>query len=104
MNKISAWIKTDCGCGAYRSIAGKNGDLIENRVAFIEKTPRVRIREYYLGTEREWDDAGNVVSENRRWPEFLDWYCGDKGDGPDDIESRKWCDKMLVAMGYDLSE
>jgi len=102
MQKLSKWTETECGCGAYRSLAGKDGNEIANRVAFIEKTPRVRIRDYHLGTERDWDDAGNIVAETRRWPEHLDWYCGYKGSGPDDPESREWCDRILVAMGYEL--
>lgn len=102
MQKLTKWTVTDCGCGAYRAVAGKDGNEIANRVAFVEKTPRVRIREYYLGTEKDWDDAGNIVAERRLWPEHLDWYCGVKGDGHADPESREWCDKMLTAMGYEL--
>jgi hypothetical protein len=102
MQKLSKWTVDEDGLGVYRAMAGTDGNVIANRVAFIEKTPRVRIRSYSLGTEKHWDDAGNVVSEERRWPEFLDWFCGDKGDGPDDPESRQWCDKILTAMGYEL--
>lgn len=102
MQKVGKWTVDEDGIGSYRALAGKAGNEIANRVAFIEKTPRVRIRSYYLGTERAWDDAGNIVRETRRWPEFLDWYCVDKGSGPDDPESREWCDRMLIAMGYEL--
>lgn len=102
MQKLSKWVEDESGCGAYRAFADSDGSMIANRVAFIEKTPRVRIRPYYLGTEKHWDDAGNIVAEKRQWPEFLDWYCGEKGSGPDDPESREWCDRMLIAMGYTL--
>jgi hypothetical protein len=101
--KVSPWIDDEDGLGSMRVILGKDPVQIENRVAFVEKTPRVRIREYYLGTEKDWDDAGNIVSETRRWPEFLDWAYGTKGDGKNDPESRAWCDRVLVALGYELT-
>lgn len=102
MQKLTKWTVTDCGCGAYRAIEGTDGNHVGNRVAFIEKTPRVRIRSYYLGTNTRWNDAGDKVSEERQWPEHLDWCCGPKGSHHDDAESREWCDRMLVAMGYTL--
>lgn len=102
MQKLTKWIVTECGTGAYRAIECTDGKHIGNRIAFIEKTPRVRIREYHLGTDFHFNDAGDVVKEERRWPEHLDWCYGPKGDSHLDIESRKWCDRMLVAMGYTL--
>lgn len=101
MQKLTKWVVTDCGCGVYRALEGTDGNEIANRVAFIEKTPRVRIREYRLGEDRgTYEDGGEYIE--RRWPEFLDWYCGPKGSGPNDSESRAWCDRMLIAMGYKL--
>ena len=101
MNKIAGpWTYTDQDkIGVYRAIKGKDGNDIANRVAFIEKTPRVRIREDYLGVERGSYEDGEEY-KTRRWPEHLDWCSGYKGDGPDDTESREWCDRMLTALGY----
>lgn len=99
MIKISGWVN-DVGC-AYRHFVGTDGNHAGNRVAMIEKTPRVRIREYHLGTEVVSYDSGDQESI-RRWPEHLDWCSGVKGDGPDDAESRAWCDGMLKALGYQL--
>lgn len=104
MYKLSKWTLTECSTGAFRYRAGTDGNDIDNRYAFIEKTPRIRIRESYLGTEKHWDDNGVVYSVDRRWPEFLDWCSGTKGDGPCDPNSRKWCDTMLVALGYELED
>jgi hypothetical protein len=53
MQKLTEWIVTDCGCGAYRASAGTDNAVIANRVAFIEKMPRVRIRDYHLGTDKD---------------------------------------------------
>lgn len=88
--KVSDWTIVD---GAAVRYAGTDPDNVNSRVAVIEKTPRVRIRPFYLGQ----------TSENgRNWPEFLDWSEGPKGNGPDDEASRAWCDKMLIALGYEL--
>lgn len=99
MKKITNWVfEEDC---AYRHYVGTDGTKPENRVALIEKTPRVRIREYHLGVERgRWRDGEEWIE--RRWPEHLDWCYGLKGDGPHDPESLAWCDGMLKAIGYEL--
>ena len=86
--KITEWISSD-GC-SYRLIEGAE-DIPANRVAFIEKTPRVRIRPSHSG------DRGNGT---RQWDDFLNWAEGYKGDGPDDELSKKWCDTMLAATGF----
>ncbi len=97
--KISPWIvREDC---SFRTIEGADPEDISKRVAFIEKTPRVRIREHYLGVKTtHWDNAGHKVSEDRQWPEWLDWCSGNSGKGPTDINSMDWCDRMLEALGY----
>lgn len=69
---------------SYRARAGTTGEFISDRVAFVEKTPRVRIRPYTFA-----DD-------------YLNWCEGIKGSGPTDIASRQWCDKMLQLLGYEL--
>lgn len=83
-----------------RCKAGTDGSSISDRVAFIEKTPRVRIRQ--------------ETSTNRIHPDWLNWAEGPKGDGgsgdPEAEQlygfyppSRQWCDAMLPLLGYDLS-
>jgi len=91
--ETSPWIAVNGYC-ATRVIAGSDPSNIANRVAFIEKTPRVRFRSF---TER--DDFGN-------------WLEGDKGPGGGDpakdgtygfcAESRQWCDNQLILLGYKL--
>jgi len=102
MNKqVAPWvIREDC---AIRHIAGTDPDDVRARVAFIEKTPRVRIREHYMGTQRLINWLSNEPGrEERLWPEHCDWCYGDKGNGPDDEESQQWCDAMLKLLGYTL--
>jgi hypothetical protein len=84
--KISPWIYIEDA--AVRILAGSDIEKISNRVAFIEKTPRVRIRN------------GGMHSD---FPDFLNWCEGYKGEGPLDPISQAWCDTMLVALGYELT-
>ena len=78
-----------------RIIEGGDSENIADRVAFIEKTPRVRFKPY-----TEVDDYKN-------------WREGDKGRGGN-LEfdgktiygyyqpSRDWCDEELKKLGYEL--
>lgn len=73
-----------------RILLGTDENLIENRVAFIEKTPRVRIGAF---TDRDSD--------------WKNWEQGSKGCGPDygeDPVSREWCDTRLRELGYIVPE
>lgn len=93
---LSPWIVVNNYC-ATRVIAGTDFRLIENRVAFIEKTPRIRVRPY-----------------SNRAEDWKNWKQGDKGCGGGnarlnktygfDPESRKWCDQELTALGYVLPD
>lgn len=81
--ELSEWIVIEGYC-ATRVIKNSNPDLIKNRVAFIEKTPRIRISEF-----TEIDDQKN-------------WKYGERGtsDYGFDIDSRNWCDVELKKLGY----
>lgn len=95
--KLSPWIIVEGYC-ATRVPVGTDPNLIENRVAFIEKTPRVRIANY----------EGNFLDDWKNWAQ------GPKGSGGGDPEkdltygfyppSRQWCDEELKKMGYELIE
>lgn len=70
---------------AMRCLYGTDPLEVKNRVAFIEKTPRVRV-----GAFTEHDD-------------FKNWNEGPKGCAPEYGEyapSRAWCDEELLARGY----
>lgn len=89
---VGPWTLTDCGSGAYRCLVGSDGrNDIASRVAFIEKTPRVRIRPWSSVTQ----PFG--ISDGYNWAE-----APFKGDGPEDSESRRWCDSMLILLGYNF--
>jgi hypothetical protein len=82
MKELSGWIIVHEYC-ATRVIKGTNQYDVRNRVAFIEKSPRVRVKPY-----TNIDDYKN-------------WKYGDKGsDYGRDEDSRKWCDEELIKMGY----
>lgn len=98
MMQITGWVEHD-GC-AIRHIVGADPEDVSQRVALIEKTPRVRIRPAHFRVElveARWPSSAYI---RERWPEHLDWCYGEKGDGPNDPASRQWCDAMLVLLGY----
>lgn len=78
---VGPWIDdADYPHCSYRALVGTDHTKPENRVAFIEKTPRVRIS-----------------SEK--------WEYGDKGCGTlcgRHQPSRDWCDQKLKQLGYTL--
>lgn len=82
--KASNWLRfNDC---SMRIIEGTDSRIIDNRVAFIEKTPRVRVRSANFGDQDLWNWAEGPF----------------KGHGPTDPESMEWCDAMLKLLGYEL--
>lgn len=89
MREVGPWTLCEGRAGAYRALLGTDGEHIVNRVAFIEKTPRVRIRSQGHG-EFEKD--------------YLNWASGCKGDGPEDEWSRAWCDEALGLFGYRVTD
>jgi hypothetical protein len=72
---------------SMRFIEGTDPKDVANRVAFIEKTPRVRAQPFNNLT----DDGHN-------------WHYGYKGDGGWDTSSQGWCDAQLMALGYDVPD
>ena len=65
-----------------RIVEGSDPLIIQNRVAFIEKTPRIRISS-------------------------TEWKYGNKGCGQElgsFQPSRDWCDNELLRLGYYLRE
>jgi hypothetical protein len=80
--RLSDWIIIDEDCAA-RVLEGTDPEQVRNRVAFIEKSPRVRIMPF---TEKD---------------DHLNWAFGPKGsDYGHDEESRAWCDRNLTDLGY----
>ncbi len=91
--KVGPWLPVLEKVGGYYYIAGmtricEGGDIndINDRVAMIEKTPRIRIRRYYKDDHKD----------------YLNWAERPfKGDGPEDKESMQWCDDALKLFGYE---
>lgn len=81
------WYIVD-GCGACLVKAGGRPENIEDRVALIEKTPRVRISHRH----------DNQSQEHRNWKP------GPKGDDAMDEESRAWCVDELKSLGWTAAE
>lgn len=103
-NKLSPWMPVpnapDC---CMRIIVGGDPTKAYDRYAFIEKTPRIRIRHPSLRL---------MASQMPMWQDWLDWMEGTKGDGGElqadgtyayDTKSQEWCDRVLTALGYELT-
>lgn len=103
--KVTPWLVDEqvphC---CLRRVEGGDPNSLADRVAFIEKTPRVRIAPL--------TPAGSFIGDHNA--DKNNWQGGPKGaGGPDgDIPanqlygfyppSREWCDKRLVELGYTL--
>ena len=96
--KLSPWLPIPSApyCCA-RIVEGGDINDVSDRIAFIEKTPRIRIRDEVTG-----------------YPDWLNWAEGSKGAGgsgdPETEQlygfyppSRQWCDDMLKLLGYELA-
>ena len=94
--KVSEWIVVD-GYSAARIVEGGDIYCVSDRVAFIEKTPRVRSAPYST-----WDN------EQGKWHHGPKGAGGSGGENPENElygfypPSREWCDAQLVKMGYQL--
>jgi len=90
---LSDWIIID---DYYATRIVKDGDVnnISNRVAFIEKTPRVRISKNKFCIETK---DGCYAQDKDIW---LQGFKGSSDYGRD-IDSRKWCDDMLKLLGWE---
>jgi hypothetical protein len=75
---------------SFRYVIGTDPEEVENRVAFIEKTPRVRVKPYteYLEDHKNWEQGPKGCS-----PEYGTYK-----------PSRDWCDKRLLELGYEFEE
>ena len=82
--RVSDWLLVPDSECFMRVIEGSDSSVVANRVAFIEKTPRVRVKPW-----TEEDDWKN-------------WKQGPKGglEYGRDPDSRIWCNQKLVEMGY----
>lgn len=98
--KVSPWIIVD-GYAAARHLAGADPNDIRSRVALIEKSPRVRIRDASHREMRVHEVGREYIKY--RWEEHLDWCYGTRGEDAFDEDSRQWCDAMLKLLGYELT-
>ena len=94
--KLSPWIDVD-HCST-RVLLGTDPQLVGNRVAFIEKSPRVR-----LSKDKYALETPNVIG--CREATHDGWIYGPKGSGEfcgRYQPSRDWCDGMLTLLGYEM--
>lgn len=98
--KVSEWLVEDGYC-AMRIIEGGDRENIGDRVAFIEKTPRVRVAPFD-------GDTGSCIESDNNWMQGPKGCGGSDGEDPSNElygfypPSRNWCDAQLVKLGYEL--
>jgi hypothetical protein len=84
---LSEWIILD-GDYATRIILDTDVKEVKNRIAFIEKTPRIRVLPY-----------------NSEYTDWTNWYYNSGLGSCDrglDQDARDWCDQELIKRGYTL--
>jgi hypothetical protein len=86
--KLTDWIIIDGYC-ATKVLVGTDPNKVENRVAFIEKTPRIKIGEEWVQGDK---GSGGAYTYNHE----------ELGQYGFDLDSRKWCDEELLKLGYEL--
>lgn len=83
------WHIVEDGAGACLVVVNGDPNVVADRVAFIEKTPRIRIRQ--------------ACTDRPQVNDWINWAERPfKGDGVDDPASREWCESALVMFGYSL--
>lgn len=84
--RLSDWVADpDGGHCSLRHIVGTDPQDVATRVAFIEKTPRIRVRAFT--TEEDWKGW-----HSRGWKGSDGWSEASQG----------WCDAQLIALGYEV--
>jgi hypothetical protein len=98
--KLSKWIEDgDC---SMRVIHGSDPSKVENRFAFISKTPRVKLTKHECAEEKIENNVSSCSAADNNF-----WVFGWKGCGEEMGRykpSRDWCDAMLKLMGYELED
>ena len=86
MLKLSNWISDPDSPECYmRVVLGTDSTILANRVAFIEKTPRVRVAPFTT-----------IINDFQNWQQG---YKGCSNDLGSYQPSRDWCDQKLVVLG-----
>lgn len=105
--KLSPWIIVHEYC-ATRVLFGTDPNDVKNRVAFIEKTPRVRLKSWQCAPEMIRRNVSSCTGTETDY-----WLYGSKGSGGSgDHEAqgnygfhqpaREWCDAVLRLLGYEF--
>jgi len=94
--KTSPWIVISGYC-AMRCLEGSDPFKIENRVAFVEKTPRIRVSPFTSESEdhKNWKSGSLRASGGIGNP-------SEEGTYGFDSRCREWCDRELESLGYEL--
>lgn len=98
---LSDWIMDEHDCCAMRVKKDGDPNNVRDRVAFVEKTPRVRVPEYggcsaYVQVDGDSVHGSDVEVEV--WIYGGNYRSSEYGHNE---EGRNWCDRMLKALEYE---
>ena len=94
--KLTPWMED--GGFLFRALKDKNLKIPINRVAAIEKTPRIRPQKHTVCVENK-SGFGAMYVEQEYWIEGFKGSRYSEEDGAD-MESIEWADSMLALLGY----
>lgn len=92
--ELTEWIEDEHG--AFRAVKGTDYSNPENRVAFIEKTPRVN-------TNIRYETNAKLRRTIKGFTNHDGWVYGWKKSSREYgayVPARNWCDNMLYLMGW----
>ena len=98
---LSDWIMDEEDCCAMRIYKGGDPEKVADRVAFIEKTPRVRVSPA-SGSEAYVQVNGDSVHGSHKTVEV--WIYGGNHRSSEygkNEDAREWCDQMLKVLGHE---
>ena len=98
---LSDWIMDENNCCAMRILKGGDPEKVSDRVAFIEKTPRVRVSPA-SGSQAYVEVNGDSIHSSDTNVEV--WIYGGNHRSSEyghNEDAREWCDQILKTLGHE---
>lgn len=95
------WHNVGVACACLVTVGG-DPSKVADRVAFIDKTPRIRVRRLLKAQGISY--AGIDQSMTKEQTDWLNWAERPfKGEDGNDPASRKWCEEALKFFGAEFA-
>lgn len=93
-SELTEWMEEE-HC-AFRAVKGTDYSNPENRVAFIEKTPRVNTLLKYESNSK----LRRTMKQFKNYDGWVYGYIKSSQEYGAYVPARNWCDNMLYLMGW----